>query len=104
MQTPHTIFVLAQSASPADYSRLDADQWFALIVVIVGCATGAIISLAAIFAGVTTKLHRRASEVELKRDMLDRGMTAAEIAEVIEATPPTDFLDRYAQRHRKSVD
>jgi hypothetical protein len=36
---------------------------------------------------VINAVHRRRSEIDLKRELLERGMTADEIATVIRATP-----------------
>lgn len=41
----------------------------------------------AILAGVTYKMHKNRLEDALKRELLDRGMSAAEIATVVHATP-----------------
>jgi hypothetical protein len=41
----------------------------------------------AILAGVIYKMHKNRLEDALKRELLDRGMSAAEIAMVIHATP-----------------
>lgn len=79
---------------------LEADQRFVILLVAIGCITAVIVTAAAIFAGVSTSIHRRTKEAELKREMLDRGMSAEEIAQVIEATPPTDFLERWASRRK----
>jgi hypothetical protein len=75
---------------------LEQGQRFVVILVAIGCFTGIIITLGGIIAGVSNSLHRRRSEFDLKRDMLDRGMSAAEIAQVVEsATPPEDGLGRW---------
>ncbi|MEM6799470.1 MAG: hypothetical protein AAF589_08140 [Planctomycetota bacterium] len=105
MTTLNYLPLLAQESSVPALSTaaegLSQEQWFVLMLVGMGCVTVAILALAGIFAGITTTIHRRSSETELKRDMLDRGMSAAEIAQVVEATPPTDFLQRLASRHAK---
>lgn len=80
---------------------LDQQQRFVLLLVVIGCITALVISLAGIFAGIATSLHRRNTEAELKREMLEAGMSAEEISEVIRATPPKDFIDRWADRHDK---
>lgn len=76
------------------------DKWFVIILVVVGCLTGATIALAAIFASLAGAMHRKNSEAMLKRDLLDRGMSADEVAKVIEAPPPTDFLERWAKNRK----
>ncbi len=80
-----------------DFFGLGADERFVVLIVALGCATAVIISVTAMIAGVYTSATRRQAEAELKQDMLDRGMSASEIAEVIEATPPSDFADRWVK-------
>ncbi len=106
---PSYLAMLAQApegpalhVSSAGTSTFTQDQWFVVCLVVLGCFTGMVIALAGIFAGVTTALHRRVSEQELKREMLDRGMSAQEIAQVVEATPPSDFLDRMAKQRKRN--
>ncbi len=65
---------------------LEADQRFSLLIVGIGCLTGVIVTLACLISSVVSKGHQRRIEAELKREMLDRGMSAAEVAQVIEAT------------------
>jgi hypothetical protein len=73
-----------------------SDQWFVLALVVIGCATGVLISLAGISASVINAVHRRRIEESLKQDMLDRGMSAEEIVKVIEsAAPPEDATGRW---------
>ena len=79
-----------------NFFGLEQSQRFVVILVAIGCFTGIIITLGGIIAGVSNSLHRRRSEFDLKRDMLDRGMSADEIAQVIEsATPPEDGFGRW---------
>lgn len=81
---------------------LDQDQRFVLLLVAIGCATGILLGLAGIVAGAVGSAYRRRTEAELKRDMLDRGMSSEEITRVIEASPPRDWLDRWAAASKKS--
>ena len=99
------VALLAATSDPwADFFfGLDDEKRFVLMIVAIGCATGIIISLVAIISGVVTSMHRIRREGELKRDMLDRGMPAEEIARVIESTPPTDFLERWAAGRSKAT-
>jgi hypothetical protein len=60
------------------------------LIIAIGCATGIIISIAGITAGIINAMHRRRIEEALKRDMLDRGMSAEEIVKVVEAAPPPE--------------
>ena len=69
---------------------IGADERFPLIVVVVGCATGIICTAIVLLSSTITSIHRRRLEVELKREMIERGMSADEIATVIEAAPPLE--------------
>jgi hypothetical protein len=71
-----------------EFFGLDADQRFVVILTAIGCATAVIITLAGIAYSWVDGMHRRRIEAELKRDMLDRGMSGEEIARVIESPPP----------------
>jgi hypothetical protein len=73
----------------------EPDQRFVIVLVLVGCATGIILGLAGIVAGTVNSVHRRRVEMEMKRDLVERGMAADEIAKIIEcATPPEDATNR----------
>jgi hypothetical protein len=95
--------LLAQAASGPiqepisnSFLSLESDERFAALAIVVGCATGIIISLGAFVAGAIDKVHRRRVESDLKRDMLDRGMSADEVVKVIEAAaPPDDATQRW---------
>jgi hypothetical protein len=98
------VHLLAAASDPwaEFFFGLDQDKRFVLMLVAIGCATGIIISLLGIISGVVTSMNRIRREGELKRDMLDRGMSAEEIARVVESTPPTVFLERWASGRGKS--
>jgi hypothetical protein len=73
-----------------------SEQWFVIALVVIGCATAVIISLAGIAASVVNAVHRRRTEQGLKQDLLDRGMSADEIVKVVEsAAPPEDATSRW---------
>ena len=77
-------------------SELDPSKRFALIIVVVGCATGVILVLVVSMTGTINSIHRRRLEADMKREMLDRGMSADEITKVIEAAaPPEDGTQRW---------
>jgi hypothetical protein len=76
-------------------SGIEADHRFVLLIVGIGCGTGIILGTFGILSGAITSVYRRRAEMDLKRDMIDRGMSADEIAKVIEsATPPEDATQR----------
>ncbi|MCA9230609.1 MAG: hypothetical protein KDA57_08155 [Planctomycetales bacterium] len=87
---PSLLLAQANTASDA-FLGLEGEERFIVLLVTIGCATGIIISLTSIIAGVIGAVHKRNAEYELKREMLDRGMSADEIAKVIEAGPATVF-------------
>jgi hypothetical protein len=77
-------------------SDLDSDKRFTLIIVIIGCVTGVICTLAMCVSTTINSMHRRKVDAEMKREMLDRGMNADDIEKVIEsAAPPADGAQRW---------
>jgi hypothetical protein len=84
--------LLAATGDPwTDYFfGIESKERFVLLIIIIGCVTGIIISLAGITAGVANSLHRRRVEEGLKRDLIDRGMSADEIVKIVEAAPPPE--------------
>ena len=90
--------ILAQATDPwaETFFGLDADKRFVLMIIAIGCATGVICTVVGCASGVASSIHRRRAETDLKRELLDRGMNADEIARVVESTQPTDFLERWA--------
>lgn len=88
--------LLAQFSEPVPdpwtdaFFGLDANERFPLLIVAIGCVTGVIITLACIISSAISNAHQRRLEIELKREMLDRGMSADEVAKVIEASIPDE--------------
>lgn len=64
-------------------SSLNSDDIVGMIVVVSLCCVGAI----AIGCATIHKIHKTRTEDALKRELLDRGLTADEIATVIGAKP-----------------
>jgi hypothetical protein len=84
------------SVGGGDFSGLDSNQQFTLIMVLVGCVTGIICTFIVLASGTINSIHRRRMEVEMKREMIERGMSADEIEKVIEAaSPPEDGWERW---------
>ena len=92
------VALLAQATDPwADtFFGLDESKRFVLMIVAIGCVTGVICTVVGCVSGAVTSVHRRQAETELKRELLDRGMNAEEVARVVESSQPKDFLDRFA--------
>ena len=77
-------------------SELKPDERFALLVVAIGCATGVFCTIVVFVSSTINSIHRRRLEVEMKREMIERGMTADEITKIIEAaSPPEDGTQRW---------
>jgi hypothetical protein len=84
-------------------SDLDSDKRFALVTVVIGCATGVICTVVVFVSGTINSIHRRRLEAEMKREMIERGMSADEIATIIEsASPPEDGTQRWIASWGKS--
>ena len=91
-----TMLLAATDPWAQEFFGLDADQRFVLILTVIGCATGIVIALTAIILSMINAAHRRRIEADLKREMLDRGMSAEEVVKVIEsAAPPEDPTGRW---------
>jgi hypothetical protein len=93
----NALFILAQGSGgwPGLFTDLMPAQRFALLVIAIGCGVGLVLGLVGIVAHTVGSIHRRRAEMELKREMIERGMSADEIATIIEsATPPEDATQR----------
>src|SRR3989304_10389678 len=95
--------ILAQAADrwANTFFGLDEDKRFVLMIIAIGCATGVICTVVGCVSGAASTMHRHRMETEMKRDMLDRGMSADEIAKVVESSQPKDFLERWAAACRR---
>ena len=77
-------------------SGLNPNNRFALVVVVIGCATGVICTIVMFAASTINSIHHRRVEADMKRDMIERGMSADEITKIIEAAmPPEDATQRW---------
>jgi hypothetical protein len=68
---------------------IDSEQRWLLLVIAIGCSVGLILGLAGIVMSGITSIQKHRAELALKREMLDRGMGAEEIATVIAASSRT---------------
>ena len=92
-----SIPVLAQAASGwmSTLSGLDPELRFALLIVTIGCGTGVICTVVVFVSSTITSIHGRRLDAQMKREMIDRGMSADEITKVLEAaSPPEDATHR----------
>jgi hypothetical protein len=90
-------WLLAQAADPwfSTFFDFDDGKRFALLIVMIGCGTGIIISAVGMITGLVNSLHRRRTEADMKQDLLDRGLSADEIARIIESSAPEDAIGRW---------
>ncbi|HMO87163.1 MAG TPA: hypothetical protein PKC18_19820 [Lacipirellulaceae bacterium] len=96
------VVVAFSGDSVGEFFSFDPGQRFVLTIIALGCGTGVIISIAGMVSGLINSIHRRGVEQAMKRDMLERGMSAEEIAQVIEAAPPAeDALGRLVSSWRR---
>jgi hypothetical protein len=88
--------VLATDWWTSTFGDLDPSKRFALIVVVIGCATGVLCTLVGTISATINSIHHRRVEADMKREMIERGMSADEITKVIEAAmPPEDATQRW---------
>jgi hypothetical protein len=72
------------------FTGLSPDQRTGILIVAIGCGTAIILGVAGIIYSAFDSMHRRRMEIDLKRDMIERGMSAEEIVKVIECAPPLE--------------
>jgi hypothetical protein len=65
------------------FTTLSAEQTTAILIVLIGCLTGATIVIATTVAGVWWKLVSARLDAELKHTMIERGMSAESIVMVL---------------------
>jgi len=75
-------------------TNFDPWQWFQSLhsdvqIQLFGGAVATVVVIIAIICYLINSIHRRRAELELKRELIERGMSADEIATVIRATPTT---------------
>ena len=77
------------------WQGIKPEERFPLLIVAIGCATGVICTIVVFTSSTINSIHRRRLEAEMKRDMIERGMTADDISKIIEAaSPPEDGTQR----------
>jgi hypothetical protein len=78
------------------FSDLNPNDRFVLLVIIIGCATGVICTVVVFISSTITSIHNRRVEANMKREMIERGLSAEEITKIIEAAmPPEDATQRW---------
>ncbi len=87
----NTMFLIAETGAWSDIlSGIGPDQRFGLLMIAMAFGMGCILGLAGIVSGTIGSIHRRRSEMDLKREMIERGMSADEITKIIESAPPPE--------------
>jgi hypothetical protein len=85
------------------FSELKSDERFALLIVAIGCATGVLCTAFVFISNTITSIYGRRSDAMMKREMIERGMSADEIAKILEAaSPPEDATQRWIASWAKS--
>jgi hypothetical protein len=69
---------------------LGEQERFALLIVAIACGTGVLCTAFVFLSNTINGIHRRRVAAALKREMIERGMSAEEIVSIIEAEPPLD--------------
>lgn len=78
------------------FNDLNAGNKFALIVILFSCGTGVICTAIIFISSTITSIHNRRMDAAMKREMIERGLTADEITKIIEAaSPPEDATQRW---------
>lgn len=70
---------------------LTPDQHFVLILVMIGCGTGVLITLGIIFAATYGSVREKEYETDLKRELVAQGKSAEEIEKILK---PSDGFSR----------
>jgi H+/Cl- antiporter ClcA len=65
---------------------IEPGQRWLLLVIAIGCSVGLILGLAGLLMRGISSIQKHRAELALKREMLERGMSADEIATVIAAS------------------
>jgi hypothetical protein len=87
----HLLFAHESIQPETFFEGSTADQRFVLAIIALAGAIFLILILGGVIAGVWSSFKEKQIEADLKRDMLDRGMTPDEIQKVIEAKPRSGF-------------
>lgn len=87
---------LDSSGMASSLFGLEGTQRFVVILTAIGCTTFLILVIGCVAAASWSAVRQREVEAELKQDMLDRGMTAEEIEQVVKAQPK-EGLDHWME-------
>jgi hypothetical protein len=72
------------------FTGLDPSKRFTLIILVLGCITAVLCTAITFMSSTIVSIHRRRTEIDMKRDMIERGLSADEITKIVEAEPPLE--------------
>jgi hypothetical protein len=80
--------------------RMDGEMIALLIVVGIGSFVAVILGSLGLVTSMVNSIQRHRAELSFKREMVERGMSAEDIARVIEAASPRNAWERQCQKKR----
>jgi hypothetical protein len=80
--------------------RMDGEMIGLLIVVGIGSFIGVILGSLGLVTSMVNSIQRHRAELAFKREMVERGMSADDIARVIEAASPRNAWEPQSQKKR----
>ena len=82
------LLLLAENDKWSDaFFGLDQDMRFPLLVILLCSITTVVVVSIISITSTINSIHRTRTETQMKREMVDRGMSAEEINSIIEAGP-----------------
>jgi hypothetical protein len=79
---------MSNSSWAGFFMDISPEHRWLLLVITIGCSVGLITAVTAIVTSALRSMHKHRSETELKRELVERGMSADEIATIIRAVAP----------------
>jgi hypothetical protein len=95
------MFLLAQMSAPTAGPLIPSDKLSAVLNTAIVGTLLLVTVVSTLVALVWSSIRVKQIEADLKHDMLDRGMTADEIQQVIEATPRSGFGSLLSSWHKE---
>jgi hypothetical protein len=79
---------MSSSSWTSFFMDIAPEQRWLLLVITIGCLVGLITTVAAIVMSSLRSIYKQRTETDLKRELVERGMSADEIAKIIQAAAP----------------